>query len=627
MQRQKPTQLSIEVRLPLFKNDIKELLKDKSFEDEHTLWVRMLKNVIDLPLYKKDNIDILCGLIHYNQADILQYFITKNKNYFSHLKEYLKRTSPSTINSLFNAKNLYYHLIERNGIETLDVLIQAGLGYEYTHLLAAVEANASISVSYFLKKITLTESQRLELATIARSKGNLSILSQLLPNNPLFYFENILKKMDRKESIHKNELFYHLSQAYRYSSMSKAETLSEFFLTHLEKHYSHPSYEKNTSMLIAEVKKAGTSFPKWASQIAQYTQPFAICDLDKSYNIQSAHIKAEMKMGKMHFNFMKKLYDDKTYRDSELQKLNNDNCPLPIIDKPPKKFISMRDFVRLVSAHHFTEAKERKDNNARKYKTFRNPDNNMMITTGYLCRYDHMFPFAAEMLKKYKDEDKDLKFSYSIFFKDIKMTEFSYCLMSTGQEKFRPQWEHGMGIKNIDIIWPEVENLHKTLLDMDKKEIEENPKRFYELIITGIWLIGNLTPVKRGTGRIVELWLALIHYAHDLPLPVLKKGFQLDCMDLTFDLLTYQRLFFNFFEPRSLTKSALLCKEENNQIPEIANFLKLFDHFKLPEKRKLLTSNNTLFAKKTSVSETITSVKEHLTCRFSPSFQASRLLT
>jgi hypothetical protein len=613
--------------LPHFIQDIKELLEHKSFKNDSNPWLRILN---DITKKSSGNIklldDALFSILHFNQSEIISFLLKKNPHYFS----YLKKINLTKFNSHFTGKYIFYYLIERDAIETLDALINVGWKYKYKHLIAAVKANANISASYFLKKITFTEEQRFKLANIAKSQGNLRIINELLPKDPLFYFGDICKKLNNEEKINTNEVFYHISQAYRYSNMNSVETLCKNFLQHLKERYSNPKHEKNSNLLIEEINKARTSFPEWASQIAQYTKPSDLRGLEAQYRTKTSKIEAEVTLGQTHFDYIKKLYEDKAYRDSQLEKLNAldskeeiNTCKLPIVNNVSTKFISMRDFVRLIVRYRSNHAHENKEKKATAFNQFKT-NTFESNTSCHLSRYDHMLPFAGEMLKKH--ENPDYHNSYLTFFKNLKMTLFDYNFTSIGEGyQLRPCWIHGLKMSHQNIIWPEVENIHKELLEMDAKKIEQNPKRFYELVVAGIWLIGNLTLVERGTGRIVEAWLAFIHYYHKLPIPVLKKGFQLDCMNLTFDLLTYQQLFFNFFEPASLMKSALTLKEKNNQIPEIADYLKLFDYFKAPEKRKLLMKTNTLFAKKKPVQDSETPTKEHLTCRFSPSFQAQQL--
>jgi len=121
---------------------------------------------------------------------------------------------------------------------------------------------------------------------------------------------------------------------------------------------------------------------------------------------------------------------------------------------------------------------------------------------------------------------------------------------------------------------------------MDASKIKENPKEFYDYVITTIWLMGNLTPMRRGTGRYVEQWLALVHRYHGLPIPALKPGFQLDCLNLTFNLETHKNLFLHFVEPSTLMPSAQALVNESAKKPELQKFISLINA-KAPPTRSL----------------------------------------
>jgi hypothetical protein len=91
--------------------------------------------------------------------------------------------------------------------------------------------------------------------------------------------------------------------------------------------------------------------------------------------------------------------------------------------------------------------------------------------------------------------------------------------------------------------------------------------------------MGNLTPLERGTGRCVEQWLALVHKYHGLSMPILKPGLQLDCLDITFSLPVYQKLFLSFCEPNSL-EPCVASAYEKQCISDPAT-IRLMEHFKI----------------------------------------------
>ena len=87
---------------------------------------------------------------------------------------------------------------------------------------------------------------------------------------------------------------------------------------------------------------------------------------------------------------------------------------------------------------------------------------------------------------------------------------------------------------------------------MELKTLED-VNIFYNELIRLIWLIGNTTPLTRGSGTVVEWTWALAHMYHGLSVPLLKKiNPQLDPIGLTLLLQEYQEYFREFFEPETI---------------------------------------------------------------------------
>jgi hypothetical protein len=85
------------------------------------------------------------------------------------------------------------------------------------------------------------------------------------------------------------------------------------------------------------------------------------------------------------------------------------------------------------------------------------------------------------------------------------------------------------------------------------KNNSENVSRYYELLCETIWLIGNSTPIVRGTGTLVEGYLAAMCLHKDLPCPILRLEYpQLDCLNIALGLTAYKKRFLSYFEPESL---------------------------------------------------------------------------
>ncbi len=111
-------------------------------------------------------------------------------------------------------------------------------------------------------------------------------------------------------------------------------------------------------------------------------------------------------------------------------------------------------------------------------------------------------------------------------------------------------WLHGLA--PVSYAWEDIENIFENIISMELKTLED-VNVFYNQLIRLIWLIGNTTPLNRGSGTVVEWTWALAHMYHGLSVPLLKKtNPQLDPIGLTLLLREYQEHFREFFEPETI---------------------------------------------------------------------------
>lgn len=83
-----------------------------------------------------------------------------------------------------------------------------------------------------------------------------------------------------------------------------------------------------------------------------------------------------------------------------------------------------------------------------------------------------------------------------------------------------------------------------------------------------VWLIGNTQPMRRGSGTVAELFLAVVHLHHGRNPPILKLNYpQLDVLDISFPCDDYDQLFPNFFEPQTIPPG-LQCQLSPTQSTE-----------------------------------------------------------
>lgn len=110
------------------------------------------------------------------------------------------------------------------------------------------------------------------------------------------------------------------------------------------------------------------------------------------------------------------------------------------------------------------------------------------------------------------------------------------------------RWNHGREPQLF--TWPDIE-------DTFEKVLHTNPKKhraqFYDSLIKLVWLIGNTTPLTRGTGSVVEGIWAFSHRYWNCPVPILKKQFpQFDVINLSCNLKNFQKKWSCYFEPSTL---------------------------------------------------------------------------
>lgn len=166
---------------------------------------------------------------------------------------------------------------------------------------------------------------------------------------------------------------------------------------------------------------------------------------------------------------------------------------------------------------------------------------------------------AVELLSDAPDVVHNSSLSYSMTYKGETIS-----VVRVKKEEYHDtqQWFHG--IMDVEKTWQAVEDTFEKLMAFDlKKPADNDPAAikkyqqqldaFYENAAELVWLIGNTTPLERGSGTVAEWLLAIVHRQHGLEPPVLKTDFpQIDCLDITFPLSDYKHFFTYFFEPSTL---------------------------------------------------------------------------
>jgi len=152
--------------------------------------------------------------------------------------------------------------------------------------------------------------------------------------------------------------------------------------------------------------------------------------------------------------------------------------------------------------------------------------------------------------------------TYELRYNNIVVNKVSVEKQETSYLTPKQICHHGQA--KVEDTWQATEDTFEKLMAFDLKKPEGNnpvaqrnyEKRldeFYAATAELVWLIGNTTPLERGSGTVAEWLLGIVHLHHGLEPPVLKTQFpQLDVLDITFPLSDYKDFFTYFFEASTL---------------------------------------------------------------------------
>ncbi len=468
--------------------------------------------------------------------------------------------------------SFFYHAIAHNAIESIKFFTkEKKCAITLEHLECAINNHAESALSLLLKDFKLSPPERNSLIERACSKGNVTMVNMLFdgPDGDLHYFK-------KRIETDKEDIYSVVSLAYRNSNMQDVDKA-------LQKYINFLKIRENSQNILKKIFQARQDYLEWGTQIAKYRRESDLNELSTVYlpQEQSISLEQDIKFGLENFNVIKKILEKKEVK-LELTEDFKESFPLPSDLKDQGNFYSMRALLSIFSEEHYQEGIRRKNPDAKEFKALRERRTGVKHFTKFLKnRYDHASPFVEAMFTL-PDPDNEYfarrpimdpfghkhELAYAHLYKGIEMCGVSL----EGQ-----LWCHGKA--PVKEIWPFIERLHAEVFSMSSEEIRKNPMDFYNKVVEVIWLMGNLSPMMRGTGRYVEQWLALVHKYHGLSMPILKPGLQLDCLDLTFSLPVYQKLFLSFCEPNSL--EPFVAAAHQKQCETDPDTIRLMEHFKI----------------------------------------------
>ncbi len=387
-----------------------------------------------------------------------------------------------------------------------------------------------------------------------------------------FLAEIMLSTDPRKYRLNfKKKSYYAFSKKLRYSSEKDVQNILKTIEWLIEKTYT--SVERmRLNTIIEGATEAFKDFQRWGCQIARYSDPDDMSDLAWRYtNEREIQLKEEMWFG------------EQSFRDAENALTLCTNSTIQPSTDGPLSFLAdtvsnnqwgLRIAFEYLMKCHYENALSRETLKEDAIKMYTARTEGRITGTPMTGSYEWAAPLVGEMCDLAKKLTvADLAYSdnlkgYILIYNEQPLSYFNYEYEDKG-----PCWLHGRD--SLAKHWPRLESLFHTVINFpldstQKKSLET----FYDYVIELIWLIGQTTPAIRGSGKLAEQCLTMIHLKHNLRTPILDlKNPQLDVLDITFPLSIYKKRFFNFFEKESIhpllslsvpeEKSALFTKPSN----------------------------------------------------------------
>ncbi len=359
----------------------------------------------------------------------------------------------------------------------------------------------------------------------------------------------------------KNNIYFIFSTVLRNSPESAVNNL----LSTIETMLGSVNTELNSKILttINEcAKKALKDFERWGCQIARY------CKSDEMKLVESRYVKSntlklkdEMEYGEQSFKDAENAL--KLCMDPQAQPSNDG--PLSFLNNEVKRNeYHLRIAVEyLINCHYVNSLKRGSGQETANLMKSINLDG---FPHTPLAGYAWASDLVDEIYGLAKEGSVDdvalisdfygpaVKFDGYVLIYDGE--PLSFFIKNPSQERHGiniPSWFHGQ--EPIYKHWPRLESLFNKIMKFPLDTTDKvSLKAFYDPVIETIWLLGNTTPVIRGTGKLVEQIFTMAHLRHDLRTPLLRLANpQIDVLNISYPLSVYKKRFlYKFFELESL---------------------------------------------------------------------------
>ncbi len=522
-------------------NFFKKLMEEETLEEKTT--------------YLEENFPVLISqLVEFDVFEVLNFMAEEktSKKYFLNFivpkSEFFTKVTPIK-------KDLFYYAIIQNSINALKIFHEKlDWEIEFQHLSTAMETFNEEVFQYLFQHSKLTPQEISALSSRARNLGNITFLN-VLKQPPEYYFDET-RKLLISEQIDLSKLeeviFHQVSRAYRFTlSIPEVDKLcADFVNNQMEKVIA----EDRISILISSIKKAKEQYLKnWGSVVAPYrtANEFSFLNLayDTSINSNVTDIKKEVDFGLKNNDLVQQLI---------------------IMDKESKTgFVSFEKIVDFINNAN----KSRVSNNDFPFGVIRDDIVKYDYGTVLVGRYIGIIPHVRATWELDLPDVKLTKNGYQMFHEDQKMVEM--CILTFGAPG--SYYCYHARAENVQLKIAEIGKIHTEICQMDSKEIMKDPKIFLTKVAQVLSLTGKLTPYWRGTGCLVETWLAYIHERFEFSRPILRK-IQLDCINISIPTSIEEQLLFFYFKFDSLPEFTQKYLLERSQEPDMDALL---SHYRL----------------------------------------------
>lgn len=427
-------------------------------------------------------------------------------------------------------------------------------------LTAAITARASQSVTVLLENFSFSSEVIIRAIKKAIENYDILIVLALSGNNLNNAAQHIFTdKLFIEEA--RDQLDNFLLTLLRFSQIEVLDNIINMYAN-----------EKNKAVLRESYQHAKSQFMQYSPSYSRYTKLSDLNGVDKRYNRN-----------------IPQNYEDKAIKDNAYGK-NRSEFVTSLVTKiqgatPEKPFIPNNEILRNLPSskngakifaallENFAEYSYSNNPNVKKRQEF-STLNQMRGTVTPLYGYtwgtqiaDIVFHYskANEIIKyPHLSEIKEAGYAggalYSLTYNGKIISNVSHIpdFLGIASGHGRLPLDDTIGdiedlIEKMSV--PLKKNKDATATIQEAKEYENELTQFYQDAARLAWLIGNTTPMLRGSGSIAELTLKAIFEIQGLQAPTLKTEFpQLDVLDILIPLDDYIKLFPYFFEPSSLPK-------------------------------------------------------------------------